>query len=305
MPEARPSERRPIVPDPDTSLTRPRRPSTPQPRLWPLKFAVLVLLAMLVGLAWLGWQERERLNAQVAQVTSEMSNVHARFDAEEGRGAHVGALDSRLSSLEDHNESIVARLAGLEVEVQQVSERDASRVEALDERVDAIGDRLGRLVSEADNREAMLAAVRTSLDSLERVAEEGREALAARIETLGDGGQLQEQRFAELQSTQEELVEEMLSVRASLDERLDALDEHVQHQLEEQLATLETAVETRQTELESRLDSLAADVEAVAETDEAAQAVGELQARLASIETELRELRQEQLTLSAGLEALQ
>ncbi len=134
MPEARPSERRPIVPDPDTSLTRPRRALPPQPRLWPLKFAVLLLLAILIGVVWLGWQERERLSAQLHQITSEMSNVHARFDAEEGRGDRLETIESRLSSVEDHAESIVARMAGLEVDVQQVVERDASRFEALDER---------------------------------------------------------------------------------------------------------------------------------------------------------------------------
>ena len=130
MPEARPSERRPIVPDPDSSLTRPRRPMAPQPRLWPLKFAVLLLLVMLVGVSWLGWQERERMNAQMQQISAEMSNVHARFDAEEGRGERFERLESRLSAVMDHAESLVARMASLEVDVQQVGERDGGVIKA-------------------------------------------------------------------------------------------------------------------------------------------------------------------------------
>lgn len=304
MPEARPSERRPIVPDPDSSLTRPRRPLPPQPRLWPLKFAVLLLLAMLLAVSWLGWQERERLNAQVQQIAAEMSNVHARFDAEEGRGDRLETIESRLSSTEEHAESIVARMAGLEVEVQQVGEGDASRFEALDERVDDVSARLERLASEAENREALLVAVRTSLDSLERAGEEGREALAARIETLAEANERQGQRLAEWQSQQEELAERQQSVRASFDERLEAVDRHVEQLMEQELAALEESMEAREAALEERLDELAAEVESVAERNDASQAVDGLRGRLTSMEAELRELRQEQLSLSAGLEAL-
>lgn len=305
MPEARPSERRPIVPDPDSSLTRPRRPTTPPPRLWPLKFAVLLLLAALLAVSWLGWQERERLNAQLQQVSAEMSNVHARFDAEEGRGDRLETIESRLSSTEEHAESMVARMAGLEVEVQQVSEGEASRFEALDERVDEVSARLERFAEEAETREALLMAVRTSLDSLERAGAEGRETLEARIETVAAVNERQTQRIAEWQDQQEALAERHQSVRASLDERLATVDEHFQQLLEDEIAALDERWQAREVALERRIDDLAAELEAVAQRDDAAQAVASLRSRLTSMETELRELRQEQLSLSAGLEALQ
>ncbi|MCE8019055.1 hypothetical protein HOP51_02815 [Halomonas sp. MCCC 1A11036] len=304
MPEARPSERRPIVPDPDSSLTRPRRVSQPQPRLWPLKFAVLLLLAMLLGMAWLGWQEIQRLSAEVQQVTSGMSNVHARFDAEEGRGDRLENIESRLSSTEEHAESVVARMAGLEVEVQHIAERDASRFEALDERIDDVVSGLERLDGEAEDRDALLEAVRASLDSLERVAEEGREVLVVRIEALAEASERQGERLAEWESLQDELAERQQDVRASLDERLEAVDEHVQQLLEQELSTLEERQQARTVALETRLDDLAGAIEATAEGDEASQAIESLRTRLASMEAELRELRQEQLSLSAGLEAL-
>lgn len=310
MPEARPSERRPIVPDPDTSLTRPRRASYSQPRLWPLKLTILLLLAMLLGLAWFGWQERELLNQHLAQVTSEMSNVHARFDAEEGRGDNLQQLESRLSALADHAESLVARMASLEVEVQQVTERDGSRFGAVDERVDDIAQRVDdlsqgveRMVTEAENREAVLQAVRSSLNAIERAGEEGRVALAARIDTLAEGDQSVVQLAEDLQNVQEALAEEQRSVRASYDERLEALDRQVAQLFEQQRVEFDEAMQSREAELSERLDSLEASIEAGA-VDDASEAVEALQARLAGIETELRELRQEQLSLNAGLEAL-
>lgn len=311
MPEARPSERRPIVPDPDSSLTRPRRPMAPQPRLWPLKFAVLLLLVMLVGVSWLGWQERERMNAQMQQISAEMSNVHARFDAEEGRGERFERFESRLSAVMDHAESLVARMASLEVDVQQVGERDGSRFAAIDERIDDLALRVDelsgnveRIVTEAEDREALLGAVRSSLNALERAGEEGREVLAARIDALAEDDQSVVQHIEELQSAQETLAEQQQGVRASLDERLEALDEHVQQLVEQQLAALEETFLAREAALEERLETLAGDIEAAADADDATQAVEELRARLAGIDTELRELRQEQLSLSAGLEAL-
>ncbi|QOR38887.1 hypothetical protein HNO52_10465 [Billgrantia diversa] len=301
MPEARPSERRPIVPDPDSSLTRPRRPSQPQPRLWPLKFAVLLLLAMLLAVSWLGWQERARLMTQVQQISAEMSNVHARFDAEEGRGDRLENIESRLTSTEKHTESIVARMAGLEVEVQQVGEGDASRFEALDERVDDVSSRVERLMEEAESRDALLAAIRTSLDSLERAGDEGREALATRIETLAETN---ERRLAELQSQQDEVAQRQQSVRASFDERLEAMDQRFQQLMGQELAALEESMETREAALDERLDALSAEIEATAERSDASEAVDSLRGRLTSMQAELRELRQEQLSLSAGLEAL-
>ncbi|EWH03119.1 hypothetical protein [Halomonas sp. BC04] len=94
MPDARPPERRPIVPDPDTSLTRARRPSQPMPRLWPLRLIVFLLVIALGAVTWFAWQEHQRFEDQLRQLTGEMSNVHARFDAEEA-GATAWKVSSR------------------------------------------------------------------------------------------------------------------------------------------------------------------------------------------------------------------
>src|SRR5690554_4359613 len=214
MPEARP-----IVPDPDSSLTRPRRQAYPAARLWPLKFMLLLLLATLIGVAWFGWQERERLDAELQQMTGEMSNLHARFDADEGRGQHINVFDSRLATIEEHNESIVARLAGLEVEVQQSGERETSRFAALDERVDAAASDLERLLDEAEDREALLGAVRTSLDSLERVESEGREGLEARVTALAAAQERYVQEVETLQESHASLAERSQELQGSLEDQ--------------------------------------------------------------------------------------
>ena len=278
MPESRPVERRPIVPDPDSSLTRPHRHAYPAPRLWPLKLALLLLLVALIGMSWLGWQERERLHAERQQLAAEMSNLHARFDAEEGRGEYVTALNSRISSLEEHNDSLVARLAGLEVEVQQRREQERSRFAALDERIDATAADLQGLLDEVEEREALLQAVRGSLDSLERVGSEGREGLDARIDALAAAQERHVERFEALQEEHASLAERHQGVRTSLDDRFSALDE--------------------------RFAALDTELEELAAAGEALEAVEALQPRLNALDTELRELRQEQLRLSADLEAL-
>ncbi|KAA0013468.1 hypothetical protein F0A17_03635 [Billgrantia pellis] len=297
MPEARSSERRPIVPDPDSSLTRSRRHASPSPRLWPLKFAVLLLLASLIVVVWLGWHERMRLEAQVQQISSAMSNVHARFDAEEGRGDRLENIESRLASVEDHAESMVARLASQEVEVRQVVERDTSRFEAIDERLDDTVARLDTLIEEADTRDALISAVRTSLDSLERAGVEGREALAERVAALDAANQRQTARLEALQQRQEELAEALQEAEAGFEARLATLGERMQTRHDE--------LGTRIQGLSEGLEGMSSEMEALAGREAGEQTVGQIQARLSSMETELRELRQEQLTLSAGLEALQ
>lgn len=284
MPEARP-----IVPDPDSSLTRPRRQTHPAPRLWLMKFMLLLLLAMLLGVGWFGWQERERLNTELQQVTAEMSNLHARFDAEEGRGQHVTAFGSRLATVEEHNESIVARLAGLEVEVQQSRERETSRLAALDERADATAESIERLRDDIETREALFLAVQSSLDSLEQVESEGREGLEARMAALAESQERHTQQFETLRESHAALVERYQGIQTAFENQFVELDERLQERVADQAERL--------AQFESELGGLIA-------TETTLEEVAALQSRLSALETELRELRQEQLRLNAGLEAL-
>ncbi|MCE9662392.1 hypothetical protein LY622_02965 [Halomonas sp. M5N1S17] len=305
MPEARPPERRPIVPDPDTSLTRARRPAQPMPRLWPLRLMVFLLVIALGAVTWFGWQERQRFDEQWRQLTGELSNVHARFDAEEGRGDRLEVIESRLTTLENRGESLAARTANLEVEVEQVADIDESRLDELDDRLAGVAEQLETMAEEAAYRDALLSATQVSMDALERASEEGRQALATRIETVADSSQRTAEQLSEWQGRFDELGDIQQDVQAALaeelagrDERFQALDERTRSQEAELIAQLESVTE--------RLDALNEELEGLASgQQEHQETVSGLQNRLTAMEAELIELRQTQLALSAGLEALQ
>ncbi|MCE9684236.1 hypothetical protein [Halomonas alkalisoli] len=310
MPEARPPERRPIVPDPDTSLTRARRPSQPMPRLWPLRLMVFLLVIALGAVTWFGWQERQRFDEQWRQLTGELSNVHARFDAEEGRGDRLEVIESRLTTLENRGESLAARTANLEVEVEQGADIDESRLDELDDRLAGVAEQLETMVEEAAYRDALLSATQVSMDALERASEEGRQALATRIETVADSSQRTAEQLSEWQGRFDELGDIRQDVLA---EELAGRDERFQALLEQELAALDERTRSREAELigqlesvTERLDALNEELEGLASgQQEHQETVSRLQNRLTAMEAELIELRQTQLALSAGLEALQ
>lgn len=313
MPEARPPERRPIVPDPDTSLTRARRPSQPMPRLWPLRLMVFLLVIALGAVTWFGWQERQRFDEQWRQLTGELSNVHARFDAEEGRGDRLEVIESRLTTLENRGESLAARTANLEVEVEQVADIDESRLDELDDRLAGVASQLETMAEEAAYRDALLGATQVSMDALERASEEGRQALATRIETVADSSQRTAEQLSEWQGRFDELGDIQQDVQAALAEELAARDERFQALLEQELATLDERTRSQEAELIGQLESVTDQLDTLNEEleglasgqQEHQETVSGLRNRLTAMEAELIELRQTQLALSAGLEALQ
>lgn len=313
MPEARPPERRPIVPDPDTSLTRARRPAQPMPRLWPLRLMVLLLVIALGAVIWFGWQERQRFDEQWRQLSGELSNVHARFDAEEGRGDRLEVIESRLSTVENRGESLAARTANLEVEVEQVADMDESRLDAVEERLDDVAEQLEVRAEEAAYRDALLSANQVSMNALERAGEEGRQALTTRIETVADFSERTAERLSEWQARFDELEGIQQDVRATLAEEFAERDERFQTLLEQELVTLDERIQAQEAELNhqfegvaERLDGLSVELEGFASgQQEHQETVSGLRNRLTAMEAELIELRQTQLALSAGLEALQ
>lgn len=313
MPEARPPERRPIVPDPDTSLTRARRPSQPMPRLWPLRLMVFLLVMALGAVTWIGWQERQRFDEQWRQLSGELSNVHARFDAEEGRGDRLEGIESRLSTVENRGESLAARTANLEVEVEQVADIDESRLDDLNDRLEGLVGQLETVAEEAAYRDALLSATQVSMNALERAGEEGRQALATRIETVADSSERIAERLSEWQANFDELSDIRQDVRATLTEELAERDEHYQALIEQELVAIDERAQAREAELISQLEGVTErlgvfnnELEGLATgQQEHQETVSGLQNRLTAMEAELIELRQTQLALSAGLEALQ
>ncbi len=267
---------RPIVPDPDASLSAPRWRQPPPPRLWPLWLLVVVLLAAGAALAWAGWQERARLQAELARVSGELSNVHARFDANEGQGEAFATLQSRLDELANLEAELDAvidqRLATLETQREQ-------RLAPLEEAIEALESRLASLADEDDNLAAIVDATRNSLDSLERAGQQGRAALRERLAAL--------EAAREAESQRREILDTALT---ELEQRLDDQGE---------------ALQSQGTALEEQLSALQADVEALeVSRDDEQQRIESLGNRLREVESGLRELRQAQLAMSAQLEVL-
>ncbi len=273
----RPDDRRqarPIVPDPDDSLTPHRFRYPRPPRVWPLWLLILLLIAALAGMAWMAWEERERFQRDITRLSGEISNVHARFDMEEGRGEALTGVQSRLDALERRDE--------------QMQEQVSTRLVAVDERIDDLQARVVRIGEAAATREAMLMATQASLNALERGGEEGRAALDERLVAVSEAQARDSQWLERLIDRVEELESEMPA--SALEERLTGLEGQLQERLDEALA---------------RLSRLGTEVEALtASRDDDSERIAAMDGRVAALASDIGELRRAQLALSAQLEAL-
>lgn len=288
-----------IVPDPEASLASRRRQGPPPPRVWPLWLLVLGLAAAGGGAGYLAWEERTRLDAELARLSGELSNVHARFDTALGEGEALADIEERLTALERRDEAHDGLLAVFEEDL-------AAGLEAQEARHNALQQRLVRIAEAAATREAMLAATQLSLDALERAGAEGRAALGDALEAQrGHLDDLVEAQTAERQRLA--AVDERLGQLAAETGQAEAMArlEADQQALAERFAEAEVAAERQRQDLEARLTALGAEVEALAEAgDDDGSAEEALAARLAALAVEVGELRRSQLALSARLEAL-
>ncbi|MBF7052461.1 hypothetical protein IOC61_03900 [Halomonas sp. KAO] len=284
----RPEPRRyagPIVPDPEASLA-PYRPRWPEPpRIWPLWLLVLILAGALAAMGWFGWQERQRLISQNTRLSGELSNIHARFDTTIGEGDGIDRLKERIEALTRQDEIHERRFNGVEEDL-------VAELERLEGLVEGQKARLTRMGEVATNREAMLSAFQESLDALERAGEQGRRALAERLDLVSEGHDASVKRLAELQDRVADAsdLDRMRDEREAAENRLAAAQEM-------QAARLET--------LQERVAALADALEGAGEAREDRQQQEDaLRSRLAALEADIGEMRRSQLALSARLEAL-
>ncbi|HSP57948.1 MAG TPA: hypothetical protein VLO12_06585 [Halomonas sp.] len=275
----RPEDRRhtrPIVPDPDSSLA-PRMRQSPAPRVWPLWLLVLVLMGSCAALAWAGWQERSRFERELTRVSGEVSNVHARFDAQQGEGDALAALESSLETLE-------ARDAAFEERLEDMLETAEARLTAIEARLDELDTRQTEAVTDGEARDALIASARMSLDALEQVGEQGRAALDERLMAIAQARERDEQR---LDTLEDESIATLETGQSMLEERLT----RTQRQLED--------FDNRQSQFAETIES----VQSSQEVDQ--QGSSATVERLDALEAELADVRRSQLALSAQLEALQ
>jgi chromosome segregation ATPase len=243
---------RPIVPDPDASLAGHHRPhASPRAAIWPLWLLILLLVAALIGLAAAGWLERQRLEQRLVQLNGEISNVHARFDASEGRGDVLSDLQARLDELEGQGEAMDARLKTWRAE----------RLTPLADTQAELQARLATLAEDGEVRADTLAAVRDSMDALETASREGQAALTERLAALETAHQGQAERREALASRLDEATQTL----STLDTDVEALatardDDHQQTaDLEERLGDMQAELrELRQSQLaiNARLEAL-------------------------------------------------
>ncbi|MCK2183187.1 hypothetical protein [Halomonas getboli] len=245
----RPEDRRqprPIVPDPEASLAGHHR--SPAPRraaVWPLWLLILLLIAALVGLAYAGWMERQRLEQRLTRLGGEISNVHARFDASDGRGDRLSQIQSRLDELdgleEDLNASIEQRLAGWQ----------EARLAPLADAQDELEGRVATLAEDGEVRGDTLASVRASMDALEKAGQQGRAALTERVAGLESARQRDVERLSALGDRQQALTSRLDDVRdtlASLTDDVEGLTAS-RDDGRERAADLEARLEDAQAEL--------------------------------------------------------
>ncbi len=278
----------PIVPDPTASLTAHRPRQSSSARLWPLWLMVFLMLGALGGAGYLAWEERERLQADIERLQGELSNVHARFDADREGEEGLETLDARQAALEKRDEERAERFEALE---QALGAGLGEHGEWLDD----VEERLGRLEEAAQTRDALLAANQLSLDALERTGTEGRAALASTLDGVKRDLEALEEGLAELaeerrEGQSEENLHAVLAEQQALAERLDERETQARESIDA---------------FEQALADLAAELEALAAArDDDRQNAQARAARLTALELDVSELRRTQLALSARLEAL-
>ncbi|EPC04394.1 hypothetical protein L861_03470 [Litchfieldella anticariensis FP35 = DSM 16096] len=278
-----------IVPDADASIAAHRYRYSSSPRVWPLWCLIVLLGLALGGLGYLAWQERQGMLEEIRRLEGQLSNVHARFDAfGDNRTGAVDSLEGQVESLIDDHRSLRQRVEEQERLLDSVRETgiDDSELEPLQQRLNELGEAI-------DSQKALIAAIRTSLDALERAGEDGRAFLATRLSGFESAQQHHSERLdnmAETLGTLREARDTLRRGQRELEERVDDLpvtDPERLQGLEQELASLTRAVET----LEEQRD-----------TDR--EALEAIRGRLSSSQAQLTELRQNQVALSASLEAL-
>ncbi len=275
MPNSTPSQR--IVPDVGQSLTAQHLRHRKGPAVWPLWLAVLILFGLLAAVSAAAWLERERLMDELHRVSGEASNVHARLDSGDTDVQDtIAFVQAQMTTLFQEQEQLSIALTNTREDIYGVLTDNQEQVSS--DTLDRINARMNAFEEQAELRDRQLAALRTSLDALEKAGTSGRQNLIEELEHLK---QLTSQQLASLENTSSAL-------RQSVEEQISAQNDNVS----ERFNMLETELDTLQLETASTQEDQVADIEA------------QLSQRIAALESDVRQLRQAQLAFSAQIEML-
>lgn len=275
MPNSTPSQR--IVPDVDQSLAAQHLRHRKGPSVWPLWLAMLILLALLIAISAAAWLEREKLLAEIHRISGEASNVHARLDSGDlGVQDTITFMQAQMTTLFQEQEQLAIALTNTREEIYGVLTDNQEQVSS--DALASFTERLGTFEEQAELRDRQMAALRTSLDALEQTGVSARQGLVEEVDYLK-------------QNTTQQLTsleEQTTTLRQTLEERLTAHNDA----LEERFNLLESELNTLQ------LESASSNEEQVANLE---QQWGQ---RIATLESDIRQLRQAQLAFSAQIEML-
>lgn len=275
MPNSTPSQR--IVPDVDQSLAAQHLRHRKGPSVWPLWLAMLILLALLIAISAAAWLEREKLLAEIHRISGEASNVHARLDSGDlGVQDTITFMQAQMTTLFQEQEQLAIALTNTREEIYGVLTDNQEQVSS--DALASFTERLGTFEEQAELRDRQMAALRTSLDALEQTGVSARQGLVEEVDYLK-------------QNTTQQLTsleEQTTTLRQTLEEQLTAHNDA----LEERFNLLESELNTLQ------LESASSNEEQVANLE---QQWGQ---RIATLESDIRQLRQAQLAFSAQIEML-
>ncbi|WP_081135610.1 hypothetical protein [Halomonas sp. BC2] len=264
-----------IVPDVDQSFTAQHLRHRKGPRLWPLWFFLMLLFLALAGASVLLWYEREELLRQVSRVSGEVSNLHARLDSGDTDAQdEITFVQAQMATLFQEQEQLAIALTTTREELYGLlTDHEAS---ASSDALDSVSQQFERLQEQAAMRDNQLAAIRASLNALEQVGTSGRQNLLEEVSYL-------EQTFGQ---RLEELERQLASEQAALAEQ-----QQWRVTMEQQLGQLSEVLE----------DDTSA---TFASQSELASLEAEWSQRLATLESDVRQVRQAQLAFSAQMEML-
>lgn len=264
-----------IVPDVEQSVSAQHLRYRKGPSIWPLWFALIVILALFVAAAVGLWFERERLLDEVSGISGEVSNMHAR-------------LDSGDTQMQDAITLLQAQMRTLFQEQEQLGSA-----------LNTTRDELFSLIPASE----------------EMVSTEMVETLLADIDAQQEAAQARSRQLTELNDSLARFEQEIASNRQQVSEQMATMATQLERQdaaLSESIDALNRQWETQQNQLQRLEQQLAEGVSrdnanAISRTEVATQisAVEQSwQQELDALESDLRQVRQAQLAFSAQLEML-
>jgi len=264
-----------IVPDVEQSVSAQHLRYRKGPAIWPVWLALGALSGLLFTAAAGLWYERERLLDEVSGLSGEVSNMHARLDSGDTQIEEaVTLLQAQMGTLFQEQEQLGMALGDTRSELFSLIPANEDTVSA-----DALGELTEQVSSQqeaAAERDRQLAALDTSLETLEQASLQARRELAEEIASL----------LAQLERQETRLLSDMETLKAE------------QQVLEGRIQDLDDTLD------EALLGNPAGTVSPSEMTNQIAAAQQTWQEELDALESDLRQIRQAQLAFSAQLEML-